>query len=290
MSNFIHKAAKIVDSSRILYTPSPFAKNSLIYLQEIGSLTAKAPHTSQRTNLDSFLFVMVTAGSGTLTYDGVNYTLTAGSCAFIDCRKPYAHATSADNLWSLSWLHFAGNSMDAIYDKYIARGGKAVFEVENLDSFLQLHGRLYELAGSTDYIRDMKINAGLNELLVLLMQESWHPEESHSHKQKRDMLPVKCYLDEHFTEKIALEALAARFYMNKFYMTRLFKEQYGLSINTYLQQVRVTRAKQLLRFSDASLESIGFSCGIGEQNYFSRLFRKIEGVSPSEYRISWRGK
>ena len=290
MTDFLDNRDNIVDSKRILYTPSPFAKNSLIYLQEIGSLAAKAPHISQRSNLESFLFLIVTEGAGTLVYGGETYFLKKGGCAFIDCRKPYAHATSADNLWSLSWLHFAGSSMDAIYDKYIARGGKAIFEVEKLENFLQLHASLYELASSTDYIRDMKLNAGLNELLVLLMQESWHPEESSSHKQKRDMLEVKCYLDEHFKEKLALEVLAARFYMNKFYMTRLFKAQYGMSINTYLQQVRVTRAKQLLRFSDASLESIGFSCGIGEQNYFSRLFKKIEGMSPSEYRNSWRGK
>jgi transcriptional regulator GlxA family with amidase domain len=71
-------------------------------------------------------------------------------------------------------------------------------------------------------------------------------------------------------------------------MTRIFKEQFGVSINTYLQQIRITQAKQMLRFTDQTVEAIGVQCGIGEPNYFSRIFRQVEGVAPSEYRRKWR--
>lgn len=76
-----------VTSSRILYTPSTFARTSLLHLQEVGSLQAIHPHTSTRTNLTSFLCFVVLSGNGTLTYEGTTYELSAGDCVFIDCRK-----------------------------------------------------------------------------------------------------------------------------------------------------------------------------------------------------------
>ena len=59
-----------VTSSRILYTPSTFARTSLLHLQEVGSLQA---HTSTRTNLTSFLCFVVLSGTGSLTYEGITY-------------------------------------------------------------------------------------------------------------------------------------------------------------------------------------------------------------------------
>ena len=73
----------------------------------------------------------------------------------------------------------------------------------------------------------------------------------------------------------------------KFYLSKIFKEQFGTSVNSYLLQVRVTHAKRLLRFSDLSIEQIGYSCGVEYDNYFSRMFKKIEGLSPGEYRKKW---
>ena len=68
-----------VTSSRILYTPSTFARTSLLHLQEIGSLQAIHPYTSKRTNLTSFLCFVVLSGNGTLTYEGTTYVTTLGS-------------------------------------------------------------------------------------------------------------------------------------------------------------------------------------------------------------------
>lgn len=96
-----------VTSSRILYTPSTFARTSLLHLQEIGSLQAIHQHTSTRTNLTSFLCFVVLSGEGTLSYEEQTYQLGEGDCVFIDCRKAYSHSTS-DNLWSLQWCHFYG--------------------------------------------------------------------------------------------------------------------------------------------------------------------------------------
>ena len=146
-----------VSSSRIIYTPSTFARTSLLHLQEVGSLRALHPHTSKRSDLVSFLCFVVLSGEGELKYDGEEYELTAGDCVFIDCRKAYSHSTgyssdghtpvdahttvennTTNKLWSLQWCHFYAPSLPAVYEKYKERGGRPVFHPDDPTPFTSL--------------------------------------------------------------------------------------------------------------------------------------------------------
>ncbi|MCI9232730.1 MAG: AraC family transcriptional regulator [Lachnospiraceae bacterium] len=277
-----------VQSNRIIYTASPFAKANLLYLQEAGELRALKPHVNSRTGLRSFLFFLVTAGSGKLVYEERSYPLLPGDCAFIDCRKSYAQSSSEDDLWSLKWIHFYGSSMGGIYEKYVQRGGGPVITGADAAFFSDLLTELLALAGSEDYIRDMRINEKITCLLTCVMAQSWHPENrSQSPSKKQSLQYVKSYLEEHYQERITLDRLAGQFYVNKFYLARTFKEQFGVTILGHLDQVRVTHAKRLLRFSNMTVEAVGREIGIPEPGYFSRVFRKVEGVAPGEYRRMW---
>ena len=312
MHSNLFTSSPSVQSSRILYTPSPFARSSLLHLQEVGSLTAIRPHTSKREKLQSYLCFMVEDGEGELVYEGKKYELRSGDVVFIDCRKAYSHSTGMNpnaGLWSLRWCHFYGPSMPAIYAKYCERGGLPVIRGADVSvdlargadmgrrddvscgadvsQYAAILTDIYTLASSSDYIRDMRINGKLNDLLTLLMESSWHREAHTNAPKKMEISRVKSFLDEHYKEKLSLESVASHFFIDKHYLARLFKEQYGVTLVTYLQQVRITHAKRMLRFTDKSIEEIGLECGIGELNYFSRVFKKLEGVSPSEFRRVW---
>ncbi len=278
----------LVATSRILYTPSTFARTSLLHLQEAGSLKAQKPHTSRREHLASYLFFLVCSGGGTLWYNGETRSLKTGDCVFLDCKKSYSHRTS-DDLWQLRWVHFYGPNMGSIYDKYTARGGSPCFHPADPAPYDRLLQELYAVAAGEDHVRDMRIFEKLASLLTLLMEESWNPENSRrASSRKQNLQEVKEYLDRHYREKLSLDQLAERFYINKFYLTRIFREQFGISINNYLLQTRITHAKQLLRFTEKTIESVGSECGIEDASYFSRMFRKIEGISPGEFRRMWQ--
>lgn len=278
---------KLVSTRRIIYTPSAFAKENLFHVQEAGELTARKSHTSGRKHLVSYLFFIVAKGSGSLTYDGSEIPLNTGDCVFIDCSKPYFQHSS-ENLWTLKWVHFYGSNMQQIYEKYTSRGGKPVFSPEHLYPFLNILDDIYSISSSEDYIRDMRLSEKLSCLLTLLMQESWPADSAPDDGSKKHSLQlVKSYLEQHFREQITLDELAAKFYINKFYLTRIFKAQFGISIQSYLAEIRVTHAKHLLRFSGLSVQQVGGECGIGEPAYFSRVFKKIEGISPNEYKKQW---
>lgn len=159
MQSNLFTSSPSVQSSRILYIPSPFVRSSLLYLQEVGSLTAIKSHTSKREKLQSYLCFMVEDGEGELVYERKKYELRSGDVVFIDCRRAYSHSTdnshstgnssgvnnsrNTDNdhstglnpntvLWSLRWCHFYGPSMPAIYAKYCERGGLPVIRGDDM--------------------------------------------------------------------------------------------------------------------------------------------------------------
>ena len=249
MQSNLFTSSPSVQSSRILYTPSTFARSSLLHLQEVGSLTAIKPHTSKREKLQSYLCFIVEDGEGDLVYEGKKYELKAGDVVFIDCRKAYSHSTgnsSIDdrssvgnahttekdnsNLWSLRWCHFYGPSMSAIYAKYCERGGLPVIRGADMargadvSQYAAILTDIYTLASSSDYIRDMRINGKLNDLLTLLMESSWHREAHTNAPKKMEISQVKSFLDEHYKEKLSLESVASHFFIDKHYLARLFKE------------------------------------------------------------------
>ena len=88
---------------------------------------------------------------------------------------------------------------------------------------------------------------------------------------------------------LTVDDLADSFYLNKYYLMKLFKDRYGMTINAYLNQARVTWVKQQLRFTDKTVETLAAELQI-EPAYLSRLFKKVEGISPTSFRKSWRGK
>lgn len=135
----------------------------------------------------------------------------------------------------------------------------------------------------------MDINTGLSSILSLLMADSWHPCVASISTKRINLLEVRNYLDENYKKKIVLDDLAQKFNINKYYLTRIFKEQFGTSIINYILGIRITEAKNLLRFSNLSIEEIGLQCGIGDAYYFSRVFKRIEGMNASTYRKQWAG-
>ncbi|KAB2332175.1 response regulator [Cytobacillus depressus] len=95
---------------------------------------------------------------------------------------------------------------------------------------------------------------------------------------------IQQYIRDHSHEDISLETLAQKINLNPIYISKMFKEKLGINYIDFLTQCRIEKAKKLLNDPERSLKEITYEIGYNEPNYFSKVFKKMCGISPKEYR------
>lgn len=95
---------------------------------------------------------------------------------------------------------------------------------------------------------------------------------------------MRRYIDEHFAEPLTLDALAELAHVNKYYLVHAFSKEYGVTPINYLLLCRIRESKHLLANTNLSLSQIAQVHGFSSPSYFSQSFRRLEGISPMEYR------
>lgn len=106
-------------------------------------------------------------------------------------------------------------------------------------------------------------------------------------KEKKEMRPIteaKNYIQEHYREALKLEEVSRVIGFNATYFSTVFKKETGKSFLDYLTEVRMNKAKQLLCRGDLSVNDVAEEVGYQDLKYFSKLFKKATGISPSEYK------
>ena len=109
--------------------------------------------------------------------------------------------------------------------------------------------------------------------------------EAHYDQVEADKIhQIKQFIREHSHKDISLHILAQRVNLSPIYISKMFKEKLGINYIDFLTECRIENAKKLLNDPELSLKEITFEIGYHEPNYFSKVFKKMCGVSPKEYR------
>lgn len=95
---------------------------------------------------------------------------------------------------------------------------------------------------------------------------------------------AKFYIRQHYTKALSVRSIAEYSGLSPSYLSYLFKRETGVTITCYLDKQRLDRAKELLILTSKSMKEISSIVGYTDQNYFSRIFKKYEKISPVEYR------
>lgn len=103
-------------------------------------------------------------------------------------------------------------------------------------------------------------------------------------KANRIVARARAYIDRSFRRELTLEEVSREVHVSPYYFSKLFKEQTGENFINYLTLRRIETAKQLLRDGRLNVKSICSEVGYSDPNYFSRLFKRFEGVTPTEFR------
>ncbi|MEK4509182.1 response regulator transcription factor [Paenibacillus sp. FSL K6-2524] len=112
---------------------------------------------------------------------------------------------------------------------------------------------------------------------------SKHLIQQHS-KDQFFILDIAKYIESHYHEEISLQDIAARFFLSREYIARKFKQEYGVTLLDYLSRIRIDKAKLLLHNPHLRIAQVSEMVGYHDEKYFSRVFKRLEGINPGEYR------
>lgn len=127
--------------------------------------------------------------------------------------------------------------------------------------------------------------ADLNSLLEDVSEKMVQKVNNYNNKSLKLILRKAIdYIHEHYNEPVTLNEVAENIYVSTFYISRMFKKELGKSFVDYLNDVRIEKAKELLRDVKYKTYEVAELVGIADAHYFSKLFKKYSGMTPSEYR------
>ncbi len=121
-----------------------------------------------------------------------------------------------------------------------------------------------------------------NALQSKEMQEK--DEKPDSMKNQALAEHIRVYLETHYMEDISLQDAAEQLHYSDAYFCRFFKQNFDKSFIMYLSELRIEKAKELLADITVNIKEIGQKVGYRDSSYFTKVFKRITGVTPSEYR------
>ncbi|MDE7059908.1 MAG: AraC family transcriptional regulator [Lachnospiraceae bacterium] len=146
-----------------------------------------------------------------------------------------------------------------------------------------------QIADSTDSMRKALTEEELRKDLHNALQSILAPEQSCSTQPLEYSLEVTqalSYIQTSYQHKISLTSVSEHVGLSSGYLCRIFKEETGLSINAYINNLRMTKAGELLKDKNSYIKEVAAAVGFEDQLYFSRLFKRYYGITPSEYRLN----
>lgn len=191
------------------------------------------------------------------------------------------------------------NTLDFLNENYPREDNKTwqlnynQFHFFNNYELAQLINKLIRISTGDALTKDVLANLTLKELLIRIMQmQNLHEINHNLHELSTDsrFAYVLEYIRVHLTEKLNIDALSQMAFMSKASFFRAFKHELGISPVDYIIKERLQLAKQLMNNPNNSISEACFKAGFNNLNYFSRAFKKIEGITPSYYKAKKRQK
>ncbi|MDO4494209.1 MAG: response regulator [Clostridiaceae bacterium] len=138
----------------------------------------------------------------------------------------------------------------------------------------------------TDYILKPvdyeEFGACIDNLKIALFQQKSAEETEGG--EERIINKIVRFVQNHLAEEISLSVLAEEFHFSTQYVSQLFKNEIGVNFLTYLTNIRMEKAKKLLLSTDLPIAEVSEQSGYGDYRVFTKVFKKSEGVTPSQYR------
>jgi AraC family L-rhamnose operon regulatory protein RhaS len=239
---------------------------------------------------DFYEIVIVEHGNGVHLFNGQPYTLSTGSVCFVRAQDRHQFELT-DNLCLTNVLYRAPDEFSFLtgldrllpqeqaghYASHWRVNQPVLQQVQLLLAQLQV----MPLGDELSHVANRELL--FMQLVMLLRQAALSPADGNELPHDR-LNNLMTWLEEHSTEEVCWEQLADQFTLSLRTLHRQLKQHTGMTPQRYLNRLRLTKARHLLLHSDDSVTEIAFSCGFGDSNHFSTLFKREFSYSPRTVR------
>lgn len=239
------------------------------------------------TGIPLYQWIQCISGRGTLYINQHEFIIEPGQGMFLHPGVGHSYQSiDQDEEWIVNFICFKGSGMPSLLDE-TQLDTSGVFTLNEADL---ITGKLEAICKAKSsplppaFTMAFHSSALYDILLHLLLHTSVENGQNLSVQNHR-IAPVITYIEEHYTEPIFLDNIAALCGLSEEYLCQLFKKATGMRLFEYIQRTRIKHSKELLLgMSDLPSHIIGEFCGFHSSSYFNKIFKKYEGTSPGDFR------
>lgn len=129
-------------------------------------------------------------------------------------------------------------------------------------------------------------SGGSTERQLAIAHDTADEEDPAAHRMGLVRENIERYIRKHYTSELSMQDVAKAMNYSEAYFCKLFKQCFRINFSAWLNEFRVEKAKEMLLQTRLSIREISLACGYTDANYFARVFKRITGKTPSEYRIT----
>lgn len=270
----IRAESGIIDKQGIYFhNASVFAQQHLFYALWGAKYVCDKPYQVDREGLNAFLLFFIQMGELHFSYRGKTFTAKANDVVLIDCNYP--HRYFAESQVHFLWFHFHGAASSAYCNLLWQNGGGHFSGLFGLEQDFQSILSMLPMSAAADD----RISYTIHHLLSLL-----NTQGHSSRTTSPQILQAMDYMRTHFNEDISIGAVAQQVSMSRYYFSRRFLNESGMTPHNFLLETRLSYAKTRLSESNDSIEQIALDCAFYSSSNFIRAFKKHTGMTPLHFR------
>ena len=263
------------------------AKNDVIsnlFVTDIGYYPKAKFHFRERPHgADQHILIYCHEGKGRVIIKKTEYAIEAGNFFVILAKTSHMYEAGEDNPWTIYWVHFKGSTASqlvSLIEKQTGLKSFIQYSKKSIELFNEIYGQL-----ERGYSNDNLAYANMcmwHFLTTFLYNEKYDPLSGQKNKDNCDI--VIDFLSNNINKVLTLGEIAGLVNLSPSHFSFLFKKKTGFSPIEYFNHLKVQKACQYLLFTNLRIKEISRELGIEDQYYFSRLFTKIMGIAPNDYR------